>query len=80
MIALQEDAYLAKFMALNGITWKFSATLAPWWGGFWGRMVRTRKEISHKVLGAGSIDISALTAHMAEVEAIINNRPLTYAK
>jgi hypothetical protein len=31
-------------LANRGITWKFIPEGAPWWGGFWERMVKTTKQ------------------------------------
>ena len=38
-------------IAQYGITWKFIAPRAAWWGGWWERMVGTTKRCLRKVLG-----------------------------
>jgi hypothetical protein len=37
--------------AHKGITWKFIAPRAAWWGGWWERIVGTTKRCLRKVLG-----------------------------
>ena len=35
----------------TGIVWKFSVPLAPWWGGWWERLIRSVKSALRKTLG-----------------------------
>ena len=71
---------LQKLFGPNSPTWKFSAPLAPWWGGWWERLVRTTKSALRKSLEKKSVNISQLETILAEVEGCINSRPLTYVK
>ena len=64
----------------NSPTWKFSAALAPWWGGWWERLVRTSKLALRKSLGKESVNRSQFETILAEVEGCINSRPLTYVE
>ncbi|KAL0841422.1 hypothetical protein ABMA28_015106 [Loxostege sticticalis] len=61
----------------NKLLWRFSPPSAPWWGGFWERMVRTVKEILRRVLGRAALNFNELVTVLCEVESIINSRPLT---
>lgn len=61
------------------ITWKFIIEKAAWWGGWWERMVKSVKVSLRKVLGHQSLSFEELTTVLADVEATINSRPLTYA-
>lgn len=58
--------------------WKFIPPKAPWQGGFYERMVGTVKRCLRKVLHNKSINEDELRTVLTEIEARINNRPLTY--
>ena len=59
-------------------SWKFSIPLAPWWGGWWERLVRSTKSALRKSLGRELVSKDELETTLFEVEACINARPLTY--
>ena len=71
---------LQKLFGPNSPIWKFSAPLAPWWGGWWERLVRTTKAALRKSLGKESVNRSQFETILAEVEGFINSRPLTYVE
>ncbi|XP_057381793.2 uncharacterized protein LOC130704361 [Daphnia carinata] len=75
---ISEDPTLANWLSSKGIKWKFSHSLAPWWGGFWERMVRSVKEPLRKVLGKMKVSYDQLHTILVENETIVNSRPLTY--
>lgn len=60
------------------ITWKFNAPLAPWWGGWWERLVRSVKSGLKKSLGIRLVSRVELDTSLQEIEACVNSRPLTY--
>ena len=39
------------YLGANRIEWKFNLERAPWWGGFFERMVQSVKRCLRKVLG-----------------------------
>ncbi|XP_077553627.1 uncharacterized protein LOC144168541 [Haemaphysalis longicornis] len=67
------------YCSTQRITWKFIIEKAAWWGGWWERMVRSVKVSLRKILGRQSLSFEELTTVLADVEATINSRPLTYA-
>lgn len=66
------------YLTNNGVTWKFIVEKAPWWGGFWERLVRSTKRCLKKCIGRSSLNFEELRTLLVEVETTINNRPLTY--
>ncbi|XP_064464904.1 uncharacterized protein LOC135376233 [Ornithodoros turicata] len=66
------------FAARNRIKWRFIVERAPWWGGWWERMVRCVKDSLRRCLGRRHLTYEDLTTALCEVECIVNCRPLTY--
>lgn len=59
-------------------TWKFNVPLAPWYGGWFERLVRSVKSAIKKSVGTKSLMRSEMETVLQEIEACINSRPLTY--
>ncbi|KAJ8909750.1 hypothetical protein NQ315_014019 [Exocentrus adspersus] len=51
-----------------------SAQPAPWWGGFWERLIG----ILIRLLGRASLNYEELLTIICDCEAVINSKPLTY--
>ncbi|XP_015767737.1 PREDICTED: uncharacterized protein LOC107346459 [Acropora digitifera] len=62
----------------NRIDWRFILERAPWWGGFYERMIGTVKRCLRKVLGNAKLNADELVTVLTEIEATLNSRPLTY--
>ena len=62
----------------GGVTWKFISKRAPWWGGFWERMVGHTKSALKKVPGRRHVSLLTLETVIVEIEAVLNDRPLTF--
>lgn len=62
------------------IQWKFSVPTAPWWGGWWERLIRVVKDMLRRILGKASIDWIELSTILCDCEVVINSRPLTYVE
>ena len=62
----------------KGTTWQFIPKRAPWHGGFWERLVGMVKMSLKKTLGRAFITLNDLQTIIVEVEAVLNDRPLTH--
>ena len=58
--------------------WKFIVPRAPWWGGWWERLVRSVKSALRKTVGVRCLSRSELETTLQEIEACVNSRPLTF--
>lgn len=67
-----------EFYGQKGINWKYIVERAPWWGGFWERMVQSVKGPLRKTLGRASLTSEELETTLIEIEAMLNSRPITY--
>ena len=76
--ALKQDRNVSDYLTGQKIEWRFSPGLAPWWGGWWERMVRTTKEMLRKTIGRSTLTFLQLETVLLEIEATVNSRPLTY--
>ena len=64
------------FAANRNITWKFNIAEAPWFGGFWERLVSSVKRCLKKTIGQACLTYTKLQTILSEVELILNSRPL----
>ena len=62
----------------QGIQWRFIPRRAPWYGGYWERLVGLTKNAIKKTLGRAFITLPSLQTLVVEIETHLNNRPLTY--
>lgn len=60
------------------IEWIINPPKAPWWGGWWERLIGMVKDLLKKVLGKVCVDYEEMTTILCDCEAVINKRPLTY--
>ncbi|GFW60030.1 integrase catalytic domain-containing protein [Trichonephila clavipes] len=75
-----KDSEFQNFVADKGIHWKFIVERAPWWGGFYERLVKTIKDPLRKILGRELLTFEELSTILSEVEVIVNHRPLIYVE
>ena len=76
--ALYLSQEIRTVLSHEGVTWKFIPKKAPWFGGFWERLIGLTKSAIKKVLGGAHISLEVLQTIVVEVEALMNDRPLTY--
>ncbi|XP_055924549.1 uncharacterized protein LOC129956644 [Argiope bruennichi] len=69
---------MQEYASVKKILWKFNPPSAPWWGGFWERLIGMLKSILRKILGKASLQFEELYTVLCDAEGIINSRPLTY--
>ena len=62
----------------RGVLWRFIPKRAPWYGGFWECLIGLTKTAIKKVLGRRHVPLSTLETIIVEIEAILNDRPLTF--
>ena len=73
-----EELRLSEELLELHIRWKYIVEASPWWGGFWERLIQTVKRALRKVLYRASVNYDELLTIIAEIEGVINSRPLTY--
>ena len=71
-------ASVTAFATNAGINWTFNPPAAPWWGGFYERLVQLVKRCLRKILLKARVTLDELNTIVIEVESILNDRPLTY--
>lgn len=64
--------------SVQKIKWIFNPPAAPWWGGWWERLVRMVKELLRRILGRKVVKFEELETILCDCEATLNSRPLTY--
>ena len=66
------------FLGDHSMEWRFVSPRAPWQGGFYERLIGIVKGTLRKMLFKCRISSTQLETTLAEIEAVVNNRPLTY--
>ena len=61
----------------KGIDWMFNTPAASHHGGVWERLIRMVRKVLFSVLRQQSLNDESLHTTLCEVEAILNDRPLT---
>ena len=76
--SIARSTEVSQYLTNQRTAWRFIVAKAPWWGGFWERMVRSVKGCLRKIIGKAVLKLEELSTLLVEVESIINCRPLTY--
>ncbi|GFS41331.1 bel12-ag transposon polyprotein [Trichonephila inaurata madagascariensis] len=69
-------AKIQREFKINQIRWKFNPPSAPWWGGFWERLIGILKDVLRKNFGRSSLTYEELFTLVCECESVMNSRPL----
>ena len=75
---LRKDQRLTNYLGALEIKWKFNLAGAPWWGGFFERLIGIMKRSLSKVIGQSLLTFQELEEVLLDVETTMNNRPLMY--
>jgi len=51
LLTLQKDENIFNYLATKEIGWKFNMSCAPWWGGFFERLIGMMKSALSKAIG-----------------------------
>ena len=73
----QQSEIIAELREKN-IEWKFIASRASWMGGIYERLVQIIKRELNKMQNFTKFTLEEWRSHSHEIEAIINDRPLSY--
>ena len=75
---LSSSDELSERLAHKGVEWRFIPKRAPWFGGFWERLIGLTKSALKKTLGRTYATLESLQTIIVEIEALLNDRPLTH--
>ena len=75
---LGAETQLSAFFGHLSPKWKRIAPRAPWWGGFWERLVGSVKDALKKTIGSRRLTRGELETTLHEIEGCINSRPLCF--
>jgi hypothetical protein len=78
LAALFEIPEVKKYLSDQSIRWIFNLEKAPWWGGFFERLIKSAKRCLYKILKNARVTNEELYTVLTEIEATLNSRPLTY--
>ena len=67
-----------RYMTNHQVEWKFIVEKAPWWEGYWERLVQSVKRCLKKTIGRSTLSFDELATVLVEIESTLNNRPPTY--
>jgi hypothetical protein len=68
----------AEYLVNHGVKFSYISAFSPWKGGVYERMVQTVKRAFRKAVGRRVLNSVQLATVLAEVQYIVNTRPLVY--
>ena len=75
---LKKNEELMNYLATEKISWRLNLSRAPWWGGFFERLIGTMKRSLAKAIGGSILKFAELEETLLDTECVMNNRPLCY--
>ena len=73
--ALFNSPAVRKHLVNKGVKWTFNLERAPWWGGYFERLVQSMKRCLKKTLKNAKVTSEELKTVLVEIEATLNSRP-----
>ena len=73
---MSEERQVQVDLATKGIEWSFTPPRAPWFGAIYERLIGVMKKELVKLIGHSLLTYHELTTNLAQVEGIVNSRPL----
>ena len=78
LCALFELDGLSSQLDSRAVKWSINLEKAPWWGGFFERLVKSIKRCLKKILQPATVTYEELLTMLIEIEAVLNSRPLSF--
>ena len=75
---LFKDPSVNNYLTKKGVQWTFIPKRAPWFGGFYERLIGITRNTLKKTLGRSLVNLDELNTIVIEIESVINDRPITY--
>lgn len=66
-----------EFLSLNEVEFRFIPPRAPHWGGLWESAIKSAKFHIARVVGNTTLTFEQFATIMAQIEAILNSRPIS---
>ena len=70
---LYHNLMVQQYPQEHSIRWQFNLPLAPWWGGFYERLIGLVKRTLKKVLGNAHLKFGEPETVLIETECMLNN-------
>ena len=75
---VKKDHNLASYIRALNIRWTFNLPRAPWWEGFFERLIGIMKRALSKAVGRSLLTYPELEDVLIDIENCMNNRRLLY--
>lgn len=74
---IYKDKNFKEYIDKNSISWHFIPAKSPHFGGLWEAAIKSAKFHIKRVIGNAHLTFEELSTIFAQVEAVLNSRPLT---